>query len=122
MRIKRNDIDKDFFDSIFKERFLEFKDDYSETKLLIKTYGVYSPNLIKINHKIDAFITNIKSNDHEKIEEIKENIEFIKDYFNLKRYVIDFYTERDYYNTIYLDRTRRNFFFYGNYMLVRFFR
>lgn len=122
MKIKRNDIDRDLFDSIFKERFLEFKDDYPETKLLIKTYGVYSPNLIKANNKIDAFITDIKSNDHEKIEEIKQNIEFIKEYFNIKNYVIDFYTERDYYNTIYLDKTRRDFFFRGNYMLVRFFR
>jgi hypothetical protein len=44
---KRYDIEKKHFESIFNDRFLEFFDDYPQSKSLIKTYG-YLGSLRKI--------------------------------------------------------------------------
>jgi len=120
---KKYEIDRNYFELIFKERFLEFIDDYPDSKYLIKTYGRHTPNLIKANNKIDAFITNVKRNEKIKIEEIKENLEFIKEYFSLKKYELEFYGLNSYYSTIYYGNTRDRVFFYGgDYLLCRFIR
>lgn len=122
MRIKRNDIDKDYFELIFYERILDYLDDYPEARYLVKTYGIKTPKLIMANNKIDVFITNVKSRERIKIEKIKENLEFIKSYFNLKNYELEFFNHRSYYCSIYFDRTRNRCFYTGDYVRCRFTR
>ena len=119
---ERYDIDKEHLETIIYERILDFLDDYPDSKCLVKTYGVRTPNLIKKNNKVDVFITRVKQRERIKIERIKENLEFIKDYFNLKEYELEFYHKNSYYTTIYYDRTRNRPFFRGEYVQCRFTR
>lgn len=119
---KRYDIEKQHFESVFNDRFLEFFDNYPQSKSLIKTYGLYEPDLIRAYNKIDAFITNVNPRQTEKVKEIKEHLEFIKDYFNLKNYELEFYNENNYYSTIYYGRKNNRVFFYGEYVQCRFTR
>ena len=118
----RYEIDRDTFELIFNERILDFLDDYPDAKYLIKTYLIKTPNLIKANNKIDVFITNVKPRERIKIERIKENLEFIKSYFNLKNYELEFFNDKSYYCSIYFDRTRNRHFFTGDYVRCRFTR
>lgn len=97
----KNVIDKNYFETIFKERFLEFTDTYRHTTFRFYTYGK-NQNIVNKNTKIDVIIYPFKNkgirgnliSDHkEVVEEIKFNLEFIKNFFNMK----DFYFNYTYH-------------------------
>lgn len=82
--MKTNSIDEDYFVTIFKERFLEFEDNYPKSKYLIRTYG--AKNLIKRGQRIDVYFFDTQKNEFDKIEEINDKCEFVKNYFEITNY------------------------------------